>query len=305
MSREIELSILVVNWNSLALTSAALESVIERIKDVNYEIIIVDNGSSVDASVSELPLRFPSASFIVNESNLGFSRANNQALLLAHGKYVLLLNSDTIQIENALGNSVRYMDEHPAVGALGIRHLNRDLTVQPSAFPFPDVSKQTLNLLGLAKVSPQTFDGSTERDSDWVCGSFLMIRRECLNEVGNLDERFFIYDEDIDWCCRAKESGWKIRFWPGACMIHLGAASTPLMRDKTFAHFRSRLSYIRKHHSGFLATAFYVAMMLRLFLATMKQATRLILGRASTSDLVQRYRRQMQFLLLRSSKSGC
>jgi GT2 family glycosyltransferase len=303
--RRIDLSIVVVNWNSLSLTTAALSSVAACAAGIECEIIVVDNGSR-DGSVEALAQRFPQVALIANPDNRGFSRANNQGMRVARGRYVVLLNNDTVQIGNALGEAVRYMDGHPDVGALGIRHLNADeaRSVQPSCFAFPRAWHGILDVLGVRLAPAERGPVLTERDVDWVCGSFLFVRRECLDAVGLLDERFFIYDEDIDWCRRAWNLGWKVRFWPGVAMVHLGAAARPYMRDKTFVHFRSRLSYITKHHSRFAGAVFYLAMSARLAGATASQLARFVTGRASAPDVGVRWRRQMQFLLLSPGSRG-
>lgn len=305
-----DLSVIMVNWNSLELTSSAIASLKDKTQDIDYELILIDNGTTRDDSVAELPRRFPWVKFIANPDNRGFSKANNQGTKLARGRYLLLLNSDTVQIENALGYSVRYMDTHADVGALGIRHLNNDdvRSLQPSVFKFPAPWADVLNLVGVrSRESLEELNTSppTEQDVDWVCGSFLLIRRECLEQVGELDERFFIYDEDIDWCLRAKRVGRTVRFWPGASIIHLGAASRPFMKDKTFAHFRSHLTYLRKNHSFLAAGAYYTAMCLRLAGATLIQVLLYLVGRTSRTNLRERYERQFQFLFLRSSQTGC
>ena len=304
--RRVDLSIVVVNWNSLSLTTAALSSIVACTVGSEYEIIVVDNGSR-DGSVEALEQRFPRVALIANPDNRGFSQANNQGMGVACGRYVVLLNSDTVQIGNALGEAVRYMDGHPDVGALGIRHLNADeaRSVQPSCFAFPRAWHAILDVLGVRLAAAERNALLTERDVDWVCGSFLFMRRECLEAVGLLDERFFVYDEDIDWCRRAWNLGWKVRFWPGPAMIHLGAATRPHMRDKTFVHFRSRLSYIAKHHSRFAGLVYYLAMSARLACATVGQVGRFVTGRASGPELSVRWRRQMQFLLLSPGSRGC
>jgi GT2 family glycosyltransferase len=303
-----DLSIVLVNWNAYEMTSAALESIAVHTRDISYETFVADNGSTRDASVSELPRRFPAIQFIANGGNLGFSVANNQGIVRARGRYVLLLNNDTIQTGNALGAAVRYMDEHGEVGALGIQHRNADAerSPQPSAFGFPRPWREVASLLG---VKWSTDDGAPmrsdlEQDVDWVCGSFLLMRRACLEQIGALDERFFIYDEDIDWCRRAQTAGWKVRFWPGVSMVHVGASARPFMKDKTFVHFRSHLSYIRKHHSAAAAASYYLVMVGRLTLATLWQTVRWVRGAASLADVRDRSSRQMQFALLRHGRTG-
>ena len=135
-------------------------------------------------------------------------------------------------------------------------------------------------------------------------GSFLFMRRECFNDVGELDERFFIFDEDVDWCYRARKLGWTVGYWPGARMVHLGSASRPFMKDKTFVHFRSHLSYLAKHHERTAAALYYAGMVGRLTLATGKQVLRAATMQGPWSDARVRFERQKQFMTLQSGKSG-
>jgi GT2 family glycosyltransferase len=298
------LSVVLVNWNALDVTSDALASLREHTAGVTYEVFVIDNGTTKDASVTELPARFPWATFITNPANLGFTRANNQGIRRARGRYVLLLNNDTVQTENALGEAVRYMDAHPTVGALGILHRNNDAerSFQPSFFAFPKPLDDIRGLLGLGKPPPAP--RVAEQDADWVCGSFLLMRRACLEQVGPLDERYFIYDEDVDWCLQAKRAGWAVRFWPGVSMLHLGAAANPFMRDKTLVMFRSHVSYLRKNHSALAAGAYYLAMAGRLSLAVAKAGLRSAVGRAGWADVRHRWQRFTNFAFLRSGRVG-
>lgn len=304
----IDLSIVLVTWNALAVTAEALESIKKFTEGITYEVFVVDNGTTKDDTVKVLPKRFPWIKFIANPDNRGFSRANNQGVRRSRGRYIVLLNNDTIQIENALGKAVRYMDENPDLGALGITHLNNDSerTYQPSFFDFVQPWREVQALIGLSQQqgSQAAPDYTVAKDADWVVGSFLLMRRACFEDVGELDERFFIFDEDVDWCLRAWRAGWKVRYWPGAKMIHVGSAARPFMKDKTFIHFRSHLSYIKKNHSRSAAVAYYAAMAARLSLATGKQAARALIGQAELKEVRERIERERQFLLLRTGRSG-
>ncbi len=307
-SAPVDLSIILVTWNALAFTANALESIETFAKGITYEVFVVDNGTTKDDTVKELPKRFPWVHFVANPDNRGFSRANNQGVRKSRGRYIVLLNNDTIQIESALGKAVQYMDANADVGALGITHLNNDASksFQPSFFEFPKPWGEVRALLGVAgdPPPPKPIDYGTEKDVDWVVGSFLLMRRTCYEDVGELDERFFIYDEDVDWCLRARRAGWKVRYWPGAKMIHLGSAARPFMKDKTFVHFRSHLSYFKKNHSFSAAGAYYAAMAARLTLASCKQLGKALIGQAKASDVRERLNRERQFLLLRSGRTG-
>jgi N-acetylglucosaminyl-diphospho-decaprenol L-rhamnosyltransferase len=301
-----DLSIVLVNWNACAMTIAALESIANRTHGIRYEVIVVDNGTTKDDSVRELPRRFPSIAFIANPRNMGFSVASNQGMARARGRYVLLLNTDTIQTQDALTDAVRYMDAHAEVGVLGILHCNADASRSPqaSAFPFPRPWREVLSLAGLATPAPNVEAPTAECDVDWLCGSFFLMRRSCMEQVGPLDERFFVYAEDVDWCRRAWQAGWKIRFWPGASMTHIGASAQPFIKDKTFMHFRSHLAYIRKHHGWLPAMTYYLGMMGRLSGATIWQTVQWMTGRVPFSMVRERSTRQWRFALLRSGRLG-
>lgn len=303
----IDLSVIMVTWNSLRITADSLLSIEKHTNGIAYEVFLIDNGTTKDDTVNVIPQQFPSVRFICNDTNQGFTRANNQGIRKSKGRYVLLLNNDTLQLENALGESVRYMDEHPDVGALGIKHLNNDAarSYQPSHFAFPKPSQDIFGLFRRKKaLSTPTEPEKMEQDVDWVCGSYLLMRRECLDQIGMLDERYFIYDEDIDWCLQANRAGWKIRYWKGASMIHLGAASNPLMRDKTLVMFRSHVSYLLKNHGRLWAFLFYLGMLVLLISATIKQGIGVVLLRSTWSDVKVRLFRLNAFMWLRSGRSG-
>lgn len=300
----IDVSVILVTWNALDVTAAALESLQTHTSGVTYEVFVIDNGTTKDSSVTELPRRFPWIHFIANNANLGFTKANNIAIKQARGRHVLLLNSDTIQTENAIGEAVRYMDAHPDVGVLGIMHRNNDpeRSFQPSAHRFPKPLHEIQVLYGLGRhADPYP---AQEMDVDWVCGSFLLIRRATLEQVGPMDERFFTYNEDIDWCQRITKAGWKIRYWPGARMIHIGSSASPFVRDKTSIMFRSHLTYLRKHHGIVIAALFYLAMGFKLILAAIKQLVLWAIGRSAKHDIKLRWQRLKNFVFVQPSKSG-
>ncbi|HEX2674551.1 MAG TPA: glycosyltransferase, partial [Polyangiaceae bacterium] len=186
-SRPIDLSIVLVTWNALQVTSDALASIQKYTAGITYEVFVVDNGTTKDQTPQELPARFPWVNFIANPDNRGFSKANNQGIRRARGRYIVLLNNDTIQIENALGKAVEYMDQHSEVGALGITHLNNDprRSYQPSFFEFPKAWLEVQSLLGLSlqQGANSAPDYTREQDVDWIVGSFLLMRRACYEDV--------------------------------------------------------------------------------------------------------------------------
>jgi GT2 family glycosyltransferase len=301
-----DVSVVLVNWNGLELTSAAIQSLLDGTRGVTYEVIVVDNGSK-DGSVTALSARFPSVRMMANDANEGFGRAVNQGFTAATGRYLLTLNNDTRLLGDTVGESVRYMDAHADVGALGVLHYNADeaRTVQPSAYNVPTPLAELLAVVGLRTLAPPDgFDPTREGNVGWLCGSYMLMRRECLDAVGLFDERFFAYDEDIDWCIRARRAGWAVRFWPGAALIHLGGGVAPHMRDKTFVHFRSRLTYLRKHHSAAVAATYYGGMVAAMSAGCLLQCARLMTGGARWTDVTSRWRRVAQFALLRPGRLG-
>src|SRR4051794_3320566 len=151
-----DVSVVLVNWNALEITTAALRAIVDGTRGLRYELIVVDNGSARDASVEELPRRFPSIAFIENPANFGFSRAVNQGTARATGRYVLALNNDTRVIANAIGDAVAYMDAHAKVGALGVLHLNddREQSNQPSAYDAPTPLSELLMIARLRTPVP-------------------------------------------------------------------------------------------------------------------------------------------------------
>ena len=201
------------------------------------------------------------------------------------------------------------MDAHPDVGVLGVMHRNGDpgRTYQPSAAGFPTPLGSTAGLIRglIRRPRPTAAVGPPpEGDVDWVTGSFFLIRRACLDAVGPLDERFFVYAEDIDWCFQAWRCGWKVRFWPGVSLIHFGSSSASQVTDKTFMLYRNELEFFRKNHPAVTVLVFFAAMTVRLGLSTAYQAIRFLGGRAHWADVRERCRRQWNFMTLRRDRRG-
>ena len=255
------LSVVVVNWNTRDLLRGCLESVFREADGLQLEVWVVDNASS-DRSCEMVAECFPDARLIRNSENRGFAAANNQALRAAQGKYTLLLNSDTVVLENVLSRSVAYMDDHPAVAVLGCRVLNPDGSMQPTCFQDPTLLNLTLKVLGLFRLRwPKWFGKEhmshwprdTERDVDVVTGCYMMVRRTAIDEVGLLDEEFFFCGEESDWCRRFRKAGWKIRFAPIGEIIHHGNASGRRLSYKRDILLTQGLVLYHKKHGGQVA----------------------------------------------------
>ncbi len=233
--REIDLSIVIVNWNGRAYLANCLASIYSRVSAVSLEVIVVDNASR-DHSLDGVTEAFPAVRLIVNDSNVGFARANNQAMRMSHGRYVLLLNPDTVVLGDCLDAMVQLMDSHRDVGAGSCQLLNPDGTIQRSCRTFPSLWTVLWDACLLDGLFPrnsvigryhlQGWSHDDEREVDQPAGAFLMVRREVLDTVGLLDERFFVYYEDVDWCYRIKMAGWRIMFWPHPKTMHVGGGLT-------------------------------------------------------------------------------
>jgi len=256
----LDLSIIIVNWNTQALLCQCLASIMGDRGALQVETIVVDNASR-DGSADMVQSAFPLVRLLVNGRNVGFARANNQAMRLAHGRHVMLLNSDTLVRPGALAAMVRYLDDHPQVGALGPRLLNADGTLQPSAHPFPDVARDTLRIAGASAWSfLRRFAGRPPRAAspsvapsgpvDWLVGACLVIRRAAIEDVGVLDEGYFFGAEEVDLALRLRQHAWENVYLAEAVVVHLGSQSWLHMTPTRVAWFYTgRLRFFRLHYS--------------------------------------------------------
>jgi hypothetical protein len=246
------LSVVVVSWNVKPQLKNCLNSILgEKLKD--FEVIVVDNASS-DGSPQMVERDFPQVKLIKNNQNLGFSKANNQAIKISQGEYILLLNSDTVIQPGAIQKMVNFMDKNKRVGALGCKVKNPDGTLQDSCGRFPSLSaimatkihRLSKGLLLKSLASHQVAD--IEKEVDWITGASLMVRREAIEQVGLLDEAIFMYFEDTDWCYRIKKSGWVVKVTPEAEIIHLGGGSARRVPDTLAYEYRKSQYYLYGKH---------------------------------------------------------
>jgi len=241
-----DVSIIVASWNTRELLAACLRSVAQE--DIGAEVLVVDNAST-DGSPEMLRREFGYVHLVANEENLGFARANNQGLRASRGRHVLLLNSDTVVQPGALGAMIRFMDGHSRVGVCGPELLNVDGTLQQSWASFPSLWSELSGKLVRRRRPYPTQDGRLAYEVDWIGGACLLMRRATFEAVGPLDERFFMYSEETDWCFRARERGWTICYYPEARVVHLGGASTRLSGTAMKAQlYRSKLLFFQKHY---------------------------------------------------------
>ncbi len=247
------LSIIVVNWNTRGLLEQCLYTLERGTPDGDQvELFVVDNAST-DGSGEMVAGRFEWAHLITNEENVGFARANNQAILQSRGKYVLLLNSDTEVRPGAVQRLLAFMEGRPQAGAAGARLLNTDGSLQPSCHPMLTPEREFWRLIFLDRLAPRAtyemerWDIDRPRPVDVIKGACLLLRREALDEVGLLDEGYFMYTEEVDLCYRLAAAGWE-RWWvPQAEVVHYGAASARQAAQEMYVHlYRSKVHFYRK-----------------------------------------------------------
>jgi hypothetical protein len=254
-----DVTIVIVNWNTEKCLRDCLASLFSQTSSVDSEVIVIDNAST-DGSIGMIRSEFPTVVLIRNSENRGFAAANNQGMAIAKGRYVLLLNSDTIVLGNAIERVLAFADRYPRAAVVGCRVLNPDKSLQPTCFMFPSVLNMLLSSTYLYKVFPYSkffgreeitwWDRNDIREVDVVTGCFMFVRRESIDQIGMMDDSYFMYFEETDWCYRFKKAGWKILFTPDAEIIHLGGASSNKVRSEMFMQYiRSMLLFFKKHRS--------------------------------------------------------
>lgn len=248
------LSIAIVNWNTRELLSNCLESIFKHPPAFPYNVVVVDNASS-DGSSEMVRELFPQVCLIDNQENVGFARGNNQALRMTDSKYVLLLNPDTVVQPDAIQTLVEFMESNPTAGAAGPRVLNPDGTLQTSCYVAPTLKHEFFRLFHLSRIYPystykmKNWNTSLPRSVDIIQGDCLMLRKTALDQVGLLDESFFIYSEDVDLCYRLQRASWGLYWVPKSQIIHFGGQSTGQVAAEMFLQlYQSKLMCMRKHH---------------------------------------------------------
>lgn len=256
---QFDLSIIIVNYRAKRFLKVCLDSIYNTKNNLRVEIWLIDN-SSKDDTVPWVNENFPQVNLIENEWNSGFSKATNQGIKESQGKYLLLLNPDTKISEGKINEVVRFMDENPEAGICGPRMIDEKSELLYSCRSFPDLltsissSQSVLNRLFphnplSCRYLLKDLDRTGVKEVDWVSGSCLFARRKMLEEIGLLDENYFMFCEDTDLCLRAKKHGWKVFYFPFLTVTHHLAGSTSLnpLRAK-LEHHRSVYYFFKKHY---------------------------------------------------------
>lgn len=254
-----DVTVIVVNWNTRDLLRNCIASIIAETTR-EHEIIVIDNASS-DRSAEMVAAEFPNVVLIANSDNRGFAAANNQGLRIALGRHLLLLNPDTIILDGAIDKMLDWLARHPDVGCVGCQVLEAPGVIQRTCFADAGPINHFIEEFGLARFATQipflgrpwyqSWDRRSEREVDVVSGMFMLVPRAVFDRIGLLDEAFFIYSEEADWCRRIREAGYRCVFSPEAQIIHLdgGSKSTAQIRSRMYIQMqKSHMIYARKHY---------------------------------------------------------
>lgn len=260
----VELSIVIVSWNVRDLLRQCLSSIESGRAGLNLEVIVVDSASS-DGTQEMVAAQFPWVALLAQTENVGFPKGNNIGMRRAREQKILLLNPDTIVKDDALSQMVDFMDHNPDVGVLGPRLRYPDGTIQSSKRRFPTVLTAFFESTWLEARAPS---GLIERyrvqdvaddeivDVDWVMGAALMVRRAVVEQVGGMDEDYFMYSEELDWCRRIKDAGWRVVYFPHAEIVHYeGKSSEQAVTERHINFQRAKLRYFRKYHGRLVCSA--------------------------------------------------
>ena len=285
-----KLSVIIVNYNVSAFLEQALVSALKAMRGIDGEIFVVDN-HSVDNSVEMVRTKFPQVKLIDNQENVGFAKANNQAIRISSGEYVLLLNPDTVVEEDTFEKCIRFMDETPDCGGLGVKMVDgqgRFLPESKRGIPYPKAS--FYKLFGLSKLFPKskkfgsyhaTYIGEDEtHEIEVLAGAFMMLRKSVLDEVGLLDEDYFMYGEDIDLSYRILKGGYKNYYFPQTRIIHYKGESTKKgSLNYVYIFYNAMQIFARKHFSANNAKIFNVAIDAAIWFRAALAALKRILGK--------------------------
>ena len=266
-----ELSIVIVNWNTRDVLEQCLKSIYASQTTKQFDVWVVDNSSS-DSSVQMVRESFSRVRLIANEGNVGFAHANNQAINNSSGEYVMLLNPDTVIEKDVIESLANFLNQKPDYGAVGPRLLNPDGTLQVSAYPEPTLFREFWRMFHLDRfyyIGEYPMEGWSldhVREVDAMMGACIVIRRKVFDQVGFLDEDFFIYSEEVDLCTRIRNYGWRLAWHPMTKVVHFGGQSTQQISQEMFLQlYQGKIQYFRKHHNGLVVWLYKFV----LFLATL------------------------------------
>jgi hypothetical protein len=262
----VDVSIVIVNWNTRDYVRACLKSIYEHRGSVSIEVIVVDNDSS-DGSADMIRRQFPDVRLLARRENLGFAGGNNAGMEVARGDCVLLLNPDTVLLDDVVARSLDYLREHPEVGVLGCQVYESRTTIQRTCFRFPSPLNTLAWVTGFGGWFPKSriagrasygpWSRETARPVEVVSGMYMFIRREALEDVGLMDDQYFMFAEEADWCYRFHVAGWGCVFAPVGRILHVdgGSKSTAQASVKMYVEMQKSMLLFHQKHRGRLSWA--------------------------------------------------
>ncbi|VBB47672.1 Glycosyltransferase, group 2 family protein [uncultured Desulfatiglans sp.] len=299
MPANLEISFIVVNWNTREYLLACLESIHRTVTDIPFEIILVDN-ASLDGSVEAVEKRFPEVHIIRNETNRGFAAANNQAFTPMRGRYALLLNTDAVLLDGAVKELHTFMETQTDAAMACGQLLNRDGTRQRSVAAFPSWLTLIANETLLSLLFPRKHPGkhrcpATPHPVDSCIGACLMVRSSAIREVGGFDERYFFFFEETDWALQMKKAGWSSYLVPQARIIHDQGQSVGQNVRARIHFYRSRYRYLRKWHPRSFVLL-WTLVFLRLLVNTLLASAGVLLSFGTARALRRRLKVYIQLI---------
>jgi len=266
----VDMSIVLVCWNNKAYLDPCLKSLYEGGLKSSFDVVVVDNGST-DGSQQMLTEKHPDVMLIQNEGNVGLGKASNQGIEATNGRYVLLLNNDTLVNGPALDVLVEYLDSHPKAGATAGKLLNPDNSFQSGFAPFSTLLEEFLIVTHIGELLwpgyPSHGDSNEIKETGWMSSACLLVRRSALNQIGLLDESYFIYGDEADLQFRLNKAGWKVVYLPNSSIIHFGGRSMDRWKRRKMV-YRGKMMFYKKNY-GFFSTLllrlmFFVMSLLKL-----------------------------------------
>ncbi len=284
-----DLSIIIISWNTKQLLQDCLDSIYKTTHNIKFEIFVVDNASS-DGSPAMVERLFKKVILVKNKENIGFAKANNIAFPLVNGRYVLLLNSDTVVKQFSLDRAVEFMDKNGRVGALTPKILNADGSIQhPCYVKEPSIYVEFYECFELERILKIARNDSIPANDSicevaHACGCSLFFRKEALDEVGNLDENMIFSYEDADICIRIRRNGWLIFYYPGSQIVHFGGASRSKHKTKVInAMLQSKYAFYKKYHGRLYISGVAACLILSSFIKGMVMTSMLFSKKRRTA----------------------
>ncbi|MFK7803660.1 MAG: glycosyltransferase family 2 protein [Anaerolineae bacterium] len=306
-----KLSVVIVSWNTKKILAECLDSLLPVMDRFNQnecqmEVIVVDNASS-DGTLEIIQTQYDWVNLIDTGENLGFPAGNNRGFDACTGEYILLLNPDTVVHGQALELLMKFLDDNPKIGAVGSRLLNTDGSLQESCYPRPTLGREIWRLFHLDKLKPKgiydmdSWSLETPRQVDVLMGACILCRRPIIEEIGGMDEEYFMYSEEVDLCFRIQKAGWQIFWLPEAQITHYGGQSTNLVKTEMFLRlYESKLLYFNKNYgrkaARFYRIVLYLASLPRLLLIPIAWVQRSHTRREKMLTLASQYWQLIQKL---------